>query len=294
MPGAICKHRIDVLCGQQGIEPGIELFGRSAVDPFSVHRSKFTELQSHQTQKRIGLPLGLPRGDSRSLTFGDPGSLALFHPDLCGGSHDFLHRFRVRPRPPQRSHDALGRQADLFDDIGQYVAPKLRLRNSGNQEVVLGGADILVESAGQRLQCRAHFGAPRKLPWRNPSEIVKHVTAEGAREVFQTLGRMDHLLDRAGHCPRLPSVKEHDRDDRWQAAVRQGSVVHLLAPDLQHVPDELERRAVINLTFVLKQRVDNHLTPVPEVEAEESVGLRLAALAIDDRTLDMDRRALRI
>ena len=57
-------------------------------------------------------------------------SRALFQSDLCGGSHDFLYRFRVRPRPPQRSLDALGRQADLLNDLGQIAAPELDFRNS--------------------------------------------------------------------------------------------------------------------------------------------------------------------
>ncbi len=149
MPGTISEHRVDVLCGDQGIEPGIKLFGRCAADPFSVHRRQFSELQSRLTQKRLCLALG------------DPGGLALFHPDLRGGTHHVLHRLRVRPRPPQRGLDALGRQADLLNDVSQYVATELRLRNSGNQKVVLILGDILAERAGQRQQGRAHIGTPR-------------------------------------------------------------------------------------------------------------------------------------
>ncbi len=143
MPGTISEHRVDVLCGDQGIEPGIKLFGRCAADPFSVHRRQFSELQSRLTQKRLclalgdpgglalGDPGGLALGDPDGLALGDPGGLALFHPDLRGGTHHVLHRLRVRPRPPQRGLDALGRQADLLNDVSQYVATELRLRNSG-------------------------------------------------------------------------------------------------------------------------------------------------------------------
>ncbi len=112
--------------------------------------------------------------------------------------------------------------------------------------------------------------------------------------MFQALGSIDHVLDRTGHRPRFPSVKKYHRDDRWQATVRDGAVVQLLAPDPEHVPDELKRRTVIDAAFVLEQRVDNHRAAVPEVEAEKGVGLRRAALAVDHRTLDMHRRALRI
>ena len=87
--------------------------------------------------------------------------------------------------------------------------PELRFRNSSQKQVVLGVADTVAERPGQRQQRRAHLCAPRKLPRCDPSEIVKHVGAEGSGDVFQPLRRMDHLLDRAGYGPRFPSVEKH-------------------------------------------------------------------------------------
>ncbi len=104
MPGTISEHRVDVICGHQDIKPGIELLGRSAADLVDTLRRQVAELQTCLTQKRLG------------LAGGDAGGLAPFHPDLCGRPHHVLHRFSVRPCPPQRSLDALERQADLFDD----------------------------------------------------------------------------------------------------------------------------------------------------------------------------------
>ncbi len=163
--------------------------------------------------------------------------------------------------------------------------PEPRLRDSGDQQVGLGVADVVAERAGRRRQRRARLGAPRQPPRLGPAEIVNRVAAEGLREMLQALRRMDHVPDRAGRRPRLAPVEEHDRDDGRQAAVR------LHGPDIEHVPDKLERRAAIDPAFMLGQSMDGRLAAVPAAEAEDGAGLRPAALAVDGRPLDMHRRA---
>ena len=124
MPGAPSEHFFDDPCDQQGLKPGIKLFARGAADLFSLRRRQFTKLQPCQAQKRVGLALN------------DSSSLARFHPDLCGGSLDVLYRFQVLFCAPQSSFDALGWQADLLNDVGQFVT--LAQRQSGRESRLRG------------------------------------------------------------------------------------------------------------------------------------------------------------
>ena len=70
---------------------GADLSGVTPTAPKRVHRTSIAP--DAEMSAFLGLhPCGRPRRSlRRGLAFGP----ALFHPDLCGGSHHFLHRFRV-------------------------------------------------------------------------------------------------------------------------------------------------------------------------------------------------------